>query len=111
MKFKSKSNSALIEPGNHLAVIKQVYTDKASTGNEQLAVEFEADGKKITRWYNLKGFKVSADSPTIKDASGRTVPDPHRALDARRTFAPQPAQGVSAEQRVSRAVLDCVGGH
>ena len=75
MKFTSKSNSALIEPGNHLATIKSVYTDKASTGAQQLAVEFVADGKKITRWYNLKGFKISADAPTTKDASGRTIPN------------------------------------
>ncbi|HCO83619.1 MAG TPA: hypothetical protein DIT95_08815 [Arenibacter sp.] len=75
MKFISKSNSALIEPGDHLATIRKVYTDKASTGAQQLAVEFVADGKQITRWYNLKGFKISTESPTIKDASGRTVPN------------------------------------
>ena len=75
MEFISQSNSALIASGHHLATISKVYVDKASTGQEQLAVEFIADGKKITRWYNLKGFKISTESPTTKDASGRTVPN------------------------------------
>ena len=75
MKFVIKSNSALIEPGIHLATIDKVYTDTASTGAEQLAVQFVADGKQITRWYNLSGYKIDADEPTTQDAQGRTVPN------------------------------------
>ena len=75
MKFTSKSNSALIEPGIHLATIDKVYTDTASTGAEQLAVQFVADGKQITRWYNLSGYKIDSDEPTTQDAQGRTVPN------------------------------------
>jgi len=75
MKFTSKSNSALIEPGIHLATIDKVYTDTASTGAEQLAVQFIADGKQITRWYNLSGYQIDADEPTTQDAQGRTVPN------------------------------------
>ena len=75
MKFKAKSNSALIEPGIHLATIDKVYTDTASTGAEQLAVQFIADGKQITRWYNLSGYKIDADEPTTQDSQGRTVPN------------------------------------
>ena len=75
MKFVIKSNSALIEPGIHLATIDKVYTATASTGAEQLAVQFVADGKQITRWYNLSGYKIDSDEPTTQDAQGRTVPN------------------------------------
>jgi hypothetical protein len=75
MKIEIKSNSALIEPGIHLATIGKVYTDTASTGAEQLAVPFIADGKQITRWYNLSGYQIDTDEPTIQDAQGRTVPN------------------------------------
>ena len=75
MKFTSKSNSALIEPGIHLATIDKVYEDTASTGAKQLAVEFVADSKQITRWYNLAGYKVDTDNPTVIDSDGRTVPN------------------------------------
>ena len=75
MKFIAKSNSALIEPGQHIATIAKVYSDKASTGADQLAVQFVADGKQITRWYNLQGFKVDPDQPTALDSDGRTVPN------------------------------------
>lgn len=75
MKFTSKSNSALIEPGIHLASISKVYSDDASTGAEQLAVIFVADGKQITRWYNLTGYKIDANEPTTQDSQGRTIPN------------------------------------
>ena len=75
MKFIAQSNSGLIESGTHLAIIAKVYSDKASTGADQLAVQFEASGKQITRWYNLQGFKVDPEQPTIVDDQGRTLPN------------------------------------
>ena len=75
MKFIAKSNRKLIEAGTHLATIEKVYSDTASTGADQLAVKFNANGNTITRWYNLQGFQVDKNQPTTLDSEGRSVPN------------------------------------
>ena len=81
MKFKSQDSSPLIAVGEHLAIIDKVYLGEAE-GNgryndktEQLVVVFMAAKKLITRWFNLKGYEVDPDEKTIKDDSGRDIPN------------------------------------
>lgn len=104
MKITSKSNSALIEPGIHVATVNKIYTDTASSGAEQLAVEFDANGKKITRWYNLTGFQISKEEPTRKDASGRTVPN---YLEKNGKRIEDPAKTESCVSILEQLAFDC----
>lgn len=81
MKFTSQDSSPLINVGEHVALIDKVYLGEAK-GNglykdltEQLIVVFKVGKKQITRWFNLKGYQVDADEPTVKDDQERDIPN------------------------------------
>jgi len=76
MKFTSQDSNPLIGEGEHQATIARAYmSDDSSTGETQLAVLFKVGLKQITRWFNLKGFKVDPDEPKTTDAKGREIPN------------------------------------
>lgn len=80
-KFTSQDSSPLITVGEHVAKIDKVYLGEAK-GNglykdltEQLIVVFKVGKKQITRWFNLMGYQVDADEPTVKDDQDRDIPN------------------------------------
>ena len=82
MKIIAKDNSPLLEAGEHLVSVKEVFSATAKPSDlytdqtEQLAVVFQDEsGKSITRWYNLKGYELNAKNPKRTDDEGREVPN------------------------------------